>query len=40
MYVSKHKYLGNYVVTLAAFKAVPVEDDAMGASNGVVFKLE
>lgn len=40
MSVSKHEYLGNYVVTLAAFKAVPLEDDAMGASNGFVFKLE
>lgn len=40
MSVSNHEYLGNYVVSLAAFKAMPLEEDTMGDSIGFVFKLD
>lgn len=40
MSVSNHEYLGKYVVSLAAFKAMPLEEDTMGDSIGFVFKLD
>lgn len=38
-YNASDDYMGNFVVSLAAFKAVPLEEDEIGFSIGFVFRL-